>query len=192
MTYIIYLQNMQIRNARTAKGADAKRASPWAVWELFWDLSSPPWVFCLSREGRSLFCGGRFSSRINEKLHLSHEKSIFTIYLTSCIPKARIRRRWLMLAYSAVFLMHPLPLLWYSVGRLNPPAAEPIESLAFLMFTVSRKLILQCKDEIWHTTGSLREILKEGKEQSVAGLKCSSWIMSPVALLRPWMDDCLC
>lgn len=30
------------------------------------------------------FCEGRFSSRINEKLHLSHEKSIFTIYLTSC------------------------------------------------------------------------------------------------------------
>lgn len=44
-----------------------------------------------ARDARS-FCGGTFSSRINEKLHLSHEKSIFTIYLTSCIPKAHIRR----------------------------------------------------------------------------------------------------
>lgn len=142
------------------RGADAKRVSPRAVWELFWDPSHPPWVFCLSREGRSLFCGGRFSSRINEKLHLSHEKSIFTIYLTSCIPKAHIRRCWLAFAYSSVFLMHSLPLLWSSVGRLPPPPAVPIESLAFLMFAV-RKLILQCRDEIWHATGSRRELLKE-------------------------------
>lgn len=107
--------NMQITNAQTAKGADAKRASPWAVWELFWDLSSPPWVFCLSREGCSLLCGGRFSTRINEKLHLSHEKSIFTIYLTSCIPKAHIRHCWLMLAYSSVswcIHCHCCDLLW--------------------------------------------------------------------------------
>lgn len=123
--------NMQITNARTAKGADAKRMSPWAVWELFWDLCSPPWVFCLSREGRSLFCGGRFSSRINEKLHLSHEKSIFTIYLTSCIPKAHIRRCWLTLAYSSVFLMHSLPLLWSSVGRLPPLQPCPLSLLHF-------------------------------------------------------------
>lgn len=107
--------NMQITTARKTKGVDAKRVCPWAVWELFWDPSSPPWVFCLSREGCSLFCGGRFSSRINEKLHLSHEKSIFTIYLTSCIPKAHIRRCWLMLAYSSVFWCihcHCCDLLW--------------------------------------------------------------------------------
>lgn len=106
---------MQITIARKTKGVDAKRVCPWAIWELFWDPSSPPWVFCLSREGCSLFCGGRFSSRINEKLHLSHEKSIFTIYLTSCIPKAHIRRCWLMLAYSSVFWCihcHCCDLLW--------------------------------------------------------------------------------
>lgn len=123
--------NMQITNVRAAQGVDAKPVSPWAVWELFWDLSRPPWVFCLSREGRSLLCGGRFSSRINEKLHLSHEKSIFTIYLTSCIPKAHIRRCWLTLAYSSVFLMHSLPLLWSSVGRLPPLQPCPLSLLHF-------------------------------------------------------------
>lgn len=160
MTYhILHQQTCKSKMHAGAKGADAKRASPWAVWELLWDLSSPPWVFCLSREGCSLFCGGRFSSRINEKLHLSHEKSIFTIYLTSCIPKAHIRRCWLMLAYSSVFWCihcHCCDLQW--VGC--PPPAVPIEFLAFLMFAV-RKLILQCRDEIWHATGSLRELLKK-------------------------------
>lgn len=112
-----------------------------------------------ARDARS-FCGGTFSSRINEKLHLSHEKSIFTIYLTSCIPKAHIRRCWLLLAYSSVFLMHSLPLLGSSVGRLPPPAAVPIEPLAFLMLPV-RELSLHCRDEIWHTTGSLRDLLKK-------------------------------
>lgn len=160
MTYhILHQQTCKSQMHAGAKGADAKRASPWAVWELRWDLSSPPWVFCLSREGCSMFCGGRFSSRINEKLHLSHEKSIFTIYLTSCIPKAHIRRCWLMLAYSGVFWCihcHCCDLQW--VGC--PPPAVPIEFLAFLMFPV-RKLILQCRDEIWHATGSLRELLKK-------------------------------
>lgn len=103
----------------------------WAVWELFWDLCSPPWVFCLYREGCSVLCGGRFGSRINEKLHLeSLEKSIFTIYLTSCIAKAHIRRCWLMLAYGSVFLMHPLPLLWSSVSRL-PPQPCPLSLVHF-------------------------------------------------------------
>lgn len=122
---------MQITIARKTKGVDAKRVCPWAVWELFWDPSSPPWVFCLSREGCSLFCGGRFSSRINEKLHLSHEKSIFTIYLTSCIPKAHIRRCWLMLAYSSVFWCihcHCCDLLW--VG-CPPPQPCPLSLLHF-------------------------------------------------------------
>lgn len=49
------------------------------------------------------FGGGSLSWRINEMLHLSHEKSIFTIYLASCISKAHIMRCWLKLAYSTVF-----------------------------------------------------------------------------------------
>lgn len=125
---------------------DAEPASPWAVWELFWDLSSPPWVLLsFSVRDAGCFCGGRFSCRINEKLRLSHEKSIFSIYLASCTPEAHIRRRRLVLAYSGAFVMHSLPLLWCSVGRLPSPAPPPspqpllVESLAFLVFAVGRK-----------------------------------------------------
>lgn len=115
-------------NARNITGCtNICRENPWAVWELFSDPFSPTWVFCLPCKGSSLFCGGRFSYEINEKLHLSHEKSIFTIYLTSCIPRAHIRRCWLMLAYSSVFWCihrHCWDLLWVSC----PPLDVPIES----------------------------------------------------------------
>lgn len=141
------------------EGAAAKRVSPWAVWKLFWDPSSPPWVFCLSREGCSLFCGGRFSSRINEKLHLSHEKSIFTIYLTSCIPKAHIRHCWLMLAYSSVFWCihcHCCDLLW-----VGCPPSSRAHWVSCISHVHCQKSHFSARDEIWHATGSLRKLLKK-------------------------------
>lgn len=159
VTYYIYLQTCKSQMHAQLRG---RMQREW-VHELYESSAEIPLAhrgcFVFPPEGCSLFCGGRFSSRINEKLHLSHEKSIFTIYLTSCIPKAHIRHCWFILAYSSVFWCiqrHCCDLLW--VGY--PPPVVPIESLAFLMFTV-RKLILQHWDEIWHTTGSLRELLKK-------------------------------
>lgn len=152
--------NIQIINACTVGGGDAESESMSCVRALLSSLCRPPWAFCLSREGCSLSCGGRFSSRINEKLHLSHEKSIFTIYLTSCIAKAHIRRCWLILAYSCVFLMHSLPLLRSSVGRLPPLELCPSSLLNFSC-SLSGEHILQSWHEIWHTTVNLRKLLKE-------------------------------
>lgn len=88
------------------------------------------------------------------------KRGIFTIYLTSCIPKAHIRHCWLVLAYSSRLLMHSLPLLWSSGAKL-PPLLD-IESFAFLMFTV-RKPILYRRDEIWDSTGNQGELLKRWK-----------------------------
>lgn len=88
------------------------------------------------------------------------KRGIFTIYLTSCIPKAHIRHCWLVLAYSSWLLMHSLPLLWSSGAKL-PPLLD-IESFAFLMFTV-RKPILYRRDEIWDSTGNQGELLKRWK-----------------------------
>lgn len=131
------VSHVSTKHANQMCGGLLHRASPW---ELSLDPCSPPWVFCLSREGCSLFCGGRFSSRINEKLHLSHEKSIFTIYLTSCIPKAHIRHCWLMLAYSGVFwCIHCCccDLLW--VGCPPPPLQPGSLSLYSISHVLCQK-----------------------------------------------------
>lgn len=81
-------KNMQIRNAGRAKGEEAES---WVRALLKVSYFSSPWVFSLSREGRSLFRRGRFSSWINEMLQLSHERSRFTTSLKSHTPKAYIK-----------------------------------------------------------------------------------------------------
>lgn len=172
-THFMWRQTCKSQMHALLKGVDAWRENPWARWELFWDPFSLAWVFCLPCEGSSLFCGGRFSFEINEKLHLSHEKSIFTIYLTLCIPRAHIRRCWLMLAYSSVFWCihrHCWDLLWVS----RPLQTCPLSLFAFLMFTVG-KLIRQSRDEIWHTTGSQKDSLN---------------IVSIIKLPEDWVNYC--
>lgn len=93
------------------------------------------WVFCLSRGGSSLFCRCRPNSRINEKLHLSNEKSKFTTQITQ---RAHISCFWLLLICSSMILKHSLPLLGSSVYPLS----------------CSGNCIFHCQYEIWHASVS--------------------------------------
>lgn len=137
--------------------------------ELFRDPSSPPWVLLsFSARDAGCFCGGRFSCGINEKLRLSHEKSIFSIYLASCTPEAHIRRRRLVLAHGGAFVMHSPPLLGCSVGSPPLPAAPYSSNLSQFSCWLSggkKMLIPQRRDGIWRATGSLRKLL-EGNERN--------------------------